>query len=152
MPWEVPGVIAIKLLVHPLIVFALMLLFGPFAQPWAATAVLMARGHRAAILIGTVATAVATMLLGLVSYHGLVAMPPSLAPTFAQLDIGAALRPDLAAVIFVLLFLGLFDTVGTLIGVTEQAGLLEQGRLPRARQAMATDAAGTIVGTLLGDA
>jgi malonate transporter and related proteins len=42
MPWEVPGVIAIKLLIHPLIVFGLMLLFGPFAQPWAATAVLMA--------------------------------------------------------------------------------------------------------------
>jgi malonate transporter and related proteins len=42
VPWEVPGVIAIKLLIHPLIVFALMLLFGPFAQPWAATAVLMA--------------------------------------------------------------------------------------------------------------
>ena len=42
VPWEVPGVIAIKLLVHPLIVFGLMLLFGPFAQPWAATAVLMA--------------------------------------------------------------------------------------------------------------
>lgn len=42
VPWEVPGVIAIKLLIHPLIVFALMQLFGPFAQPWAATAVLMA--------------------------------------------------------------------------------------------------------------
>jgi malonate transporter and related proteins len=42
VPWEVPGVIAIKLLIHPLIVFGLLLLFGPFAQPWAATAVLMA--------------------------------------------------------------------------------------------------------------
>jgi malonate transporter and related proteins len=42
VPWEVPGVIAIKLLIHPMIVFGLMLLFGPFAQPWAATAVLMA--------------------------------------------------------------------------------------------------------------
>ena len=42
VPWEVPGVIAVKLLIHPLLVFALMLLFGPFAQPWAATAVLMA--------------------------------------------------------------------------------------------------------------
>jgi len=42
VPWEVPGVIAIKLLIHPLLAFALMLLFGPFAQPWAATAVLMA--------------------------------------------------------------------------------------------------------------
>ena len=42
VPWEVPGVIAIKLLIHPLVVFALMMLLGPFAQPWAATAVLMA--------------------------------------------------------------------------------------------------------------
>jgi len=42
VPWEVPGVIAIKLLIHPMIVFGLMLLLGPFAQPWAATAVLMA--------------------------------------------------------------------------------------------------------------
>ena len=42
MPWEVPGVIAVKLLIHPLVVFGSMLLFGPFAQPWAATAVLMA--------------------------------------------------------------------------------------------------------------
>ncbi|HKS19554.1 MAG TPA: AEC family transporter [Bradyrhizobium sp.] len=42
VPWEVPGVIAIKLLIHPLVAFGLMLLFGPFAQPWAATAVLMA--------------------------------------------------------------------------------------------------------------
>jgi len=42
VPWEVPGVVAIKLLIHPLLAFGLMLLFGPFAQPWAATAVLMA--------------------------------------------------------------------------------------------------------------
>jgi malonate transporter len=42
VPWEVPGVIAVKLLIHPLVVFALMRLAGPFAQPWAATAVLMA--------------------------------------------------------------------------------------------------------------
>jgi malonate transporter and related proteins len=42
VPWEVPGVIAIKLLLHPLAALGLMLLFGPFAQPWAATAVLMA--------------------------------------------------------------------------------------------------------------
>jgi predicted permease len=42
MPWEVPGLIAVKLVIHPLLSFGLMLLFGPFAQPWAATAVLMA--------------------------------------------------------------------------------------------------------------
>ena len=114
------------------------------------TAVLAARGSRAAILIGTLATGAAAGLLGLVPYHGLVAAPPSLAPTLAQLDVVSAFRPDLVAVIFVLFFLGLFDTVGTLVGVAEQAGFLEDGRLPRARAAMATDAAGTIVGTILG--
>ncbi len=63
----------------------------------------------------------------------IAARPPSLAPTLAQLDIRAAVRPDLVSVVFVLFFLGLFDTVGTLVGVAEQAGLLENGRLPRAR-------------------
>jgi AGZA family xanthine/uracil permease-like MFS transporter len=114
------------------------------------TAMLMARGNRAGILIGTGATAVVAVGLGLVPFHGLVAAPPSLAPTFAKLDIAGACRPDLVAVIFILFFLGLFDTVGTLVGIAGQAGFLEGGKLPRARQAMATDAAGTIVGTLLG--
>ncbi len=114
------------------------------------TAVLVARRNRGAILIGTLATGVAVALLGFVPYHGLVAAPPSLRPTLARLDVATAFRPDLVAVIFVLFFLGLFDTVGTLVGVAGQAGFLENGRLPRARQAMATDAAGTIVGTLLG--
>ncbi len=114
------------------------------------TAVLVVRRNRGAILIGTLATGIAAVSLGLVPYHGLVAAPPSLWPTLGRLDIAAAFRPQLVAVIFVLFFLGLFDTVGTLVGVAEQAGFLRRGQLPRARQAMATDAAGTIVGTILG--
>src|SRR5512139_1403104 len=66
------------------------------------TASLVARGNRAAILVGTLGTGAAAVLLGLVPYHGLVGAPPALAPTFAQLDIGAAFRPDLIAVIFVM--------------------------------------------------
>jgi AGZA family xanthine/uracil permease-like MFS transporter len=114
------------------------------------TAVLLARRSRLAVLAGTLATAVAVVLLGLVPFHGVVAAPPSLAPTFARLDVMGALRAELLPVIFVFFFLGLFDTVGTLVAVAEQAGFLENGRLPRAREAMATDAAGTIVGTVLG--
>lgn len=138
-----PGtIIALGHLHHPLTLLAIA---GTLL-----TAVLVARRHRAAILIGTVATGAAGVLLGLIPYHGLVALPPSLAPTLAQLDVRGALRPELLTVVFVLFFLGLFDTVGTLVGVSEQAGLLQNGRLPRARAAMATDAAGTIVGTVLG--
>ena len=111
---------------------------------------LLARGSRGAILVGTLATATAAVALGLVPYHGVVAPPPSLAPTLAKLEVGAALTPRLVTVVFVLFFLGLFDTIGTLVGVAEQAGFLRGGRLPRAREAMATDALGTIVGTVLG--
>jgi AGZA family xanthine/uracil permease-like MFS transporter len=114
------------------------------------TAALRARRVPGAILIGTLATGIVGVGSGLVPYHGLVARPPSLAPTLARLDVAAALRPELVPVVFVLFFLGLFDTVGTLVGVAGQAGLLEHGRLPRAREAMATDAVGTIVGTVLG--
>lgn len=115
-----------------------------------AIAALMARGVRGAILVGTLATGLGSVLLGLAPRHGLVAPPPSLAPTFGRLAIGQALRPELVTVVFVLFFLGLFDTVGTLVGVAEQAGFLRGGRLPRAREAMATDALGTMVGTVLG--
>ncbi|MFI5394537.1 MAG: NCS2 family permease [Candidatus Binatia bacterium] len=114
------------------------------------TAILVVRANRGAILIGTLATGTAAVAFGLVPYNGLMAPPPPLAPTLLKLDIVSAFRPDLIAVIFVLFFLGLFDTVGTLIGVAGQAGFLENGRLPRAREAMATDAIGTIVGTVMG--
>jgi AGZA family xanthine/uracil permease-like MFS transporter len=114
------------------------------------TAALLARGFRGAILAGTLATAVAAVAAGLLPYRGLVAAPPSLAPTFARLDVAGALRLDLLPVIAVLFFLGLFDTIGTLVGVAGEGRLLVGGRLPRARAAMATDAVGTMVGTVVG--
>jgi AGZA family xanthine/uracil permease-like MFS transporter len=80
----------------------------------------------------------------------LVAPPPSLAPTFLQLDWRAALSPAMVPLIAVLLFMFVFDAIGTLIAVCEQAGLMQGDRLPRARQAMISDAVGTVVGSLLG--
>jgi len=114
------------------------------------TAALLARGFVGAILVGTLATAVAAVTAGLLPWQGLVAAPPSLAPTFARLDVAGALRLDLLPVIAVLFFLGLFDTIGTLVGIADRGGLLVGGRLPRAREAMATDAIGTMAGTVLG--
>src|SRR5438874_1113580 len=77
----------------------------------------LARRAPGAIVIGTLATGLAAGLAGFVRFHGILAPPPSLAPTFGRLDLGAALRPELVHVVFVLFFLGLFDTVGTLVGV-----------------------------------
>jgi len=114
------------------------------------TVVLMALRVKGAILWGILATALAGLPLGLVHYHGLVAKAPSLAPTFFKLDIVGAFDLGLASVIFIFFFLALFDSVGTLIGVSNQAGLLVNGKLPRARQALASDAFGSVSGAVLG--
>ena len=113
-------------------------------------AVLTARGVRGAILVGITVSALVAWLTGITEFKGLASMPPSLAPTLLQLDIMAALKPGMAAVIFVFFFLALFDSVGTLVGVAEQAGLMRNGTLPRARGALLADAAGTVVGAGLG--
>jgi AGZA family xanthine/uracil permease-like MFS transporter len=114
------------------------------------TAVLMANRVRGAVLAGFFLTTVAGLVTGLVSYHGIVSAPPSIAPTLMQLDLAAAFRPSMIPVIFVFFFLALFDSVGTLVGVASQAGLMHGGTLPRARQALLADAIGTTIGASLG--
>jgi AGZA family xanthine/uracil permease-like MFS transporter len=114
----------------------------------AVTAILFARGVRGGIAIGLAATAALAAAAGLVRFGGVFAAPPSLAPTFLKMDLLAALRHvDLILVFLVML---VFDTVGTLIGVSEQAGLVVDGRLPRGERAMLADAAGTLAGAALG--
>jgi adenine/guanine/hypoxanthine permease len=114
----------------------------------AVTAVCLARQVPGAILVGMAAAAALAVAVGLLRPHGIVGPPPSLAPTFLKLDLAGALRHlDL---VFVFLFMLVFDTVGTLIGVAEQAGFLREGRLPRAERAMVSDAVGTMAGAVLG--
>jgi AGZA family xanthine/uracil permease-like MFS transporter len=113
-------------------------------------AVLWARGVHGALLIGMMASTVAALAWGLVRYEGLVAAPPSLAPTFLQLDIVDALRPGIFGVTLVFFLLALFDSIGTLIGVASRIGLVRGGTIPRARQALLADAIGTVAGAALG--
>jgi AGZA family xanthine/uracil permease-like MFS transporter len=116
----------------------------------AVTAVLMARRVRGALLWGMLTATAVGLPLGLVRYQGVASLPPSLAPTFLQLDVAGALAPGMIAVVFVFFFLALFDSIGTLVGVGEQAGLMRDGTLPRARQALLADAIGTVAGAALG--
>lgn len=115
------------------------------------TAALIAKGVRGSILLGLIATATIGAFSGLIKF---IPQQASQGGTFLQLDILGAINfwehPEYIAPIFILLFFDLFDTVGTLIGVGEQAGFMVNGVLPRARQAMATDAIGTSLGALLG--
>jgi AGZA family xanthine/uracil permease-like MFS transporter len=114
------------------------------------TGVLMARRVPGAILIGIMASTAVGLGAGIVRYQGLVGAPPSLAPTLLQLDVPGAFAPSMVSVIFVFFFLALFDSVGTLVGVASQAGLMRGGTLPRARQALLADAIGTVAGAILG--
>ncbi|MDG2392804.1 MAG: NCS2 family permease, partial [Thalassotalea sp.] len=78
-------------------------------------------------------------------------MPPSLAPTFAQLDIAGAFEVGMISVIFAFLFVDLFDTSGTLIAVAQRGKLLDKdGNLPRLRKALLADSTATIAGSMLG--
>ncbi|KPK71029.1 guanine permease [candidate division WOR_3 bacterium SM23_60] len=105
---------------------------------------------KGAIVLGILVTALVGVPAGIVTYHGVVSAPPSVAPTFFRLNVGAALTLSLLPTIFILFFLDLFDTVGTLIGVSQQAGFMREGKLPGARKALLSDAIGTLFGTIMG--
>ncbi|RCU49122.1 NCS2 family permease [Corallincola holothuriorum] len=84
-------------------------------------------------------------------YHGLVSMPPSIAPTFAQLDIAGAFDVAMISVIFAFLFVDLFDTAGTLTAVAQRGNLTdEKGNLPRLSKALLADSSATVAGAVLG--
>jgi AGZA family xanthine/uracil permease-like MFS transporter len=102
-------------------------------------------------LIGMLTVTLAGLALGLVQYQGIVSMPPSLAPTFLQLDFSRVFEHTALFVIVTLLFVDLFDTAGTLIGVSYRAGFLDdEGKLPRMGRALVADSTATSVGALLG--
>jgi adenine/guanine/hypoxanthine permease len=116
----------------------------------ALTSVLMARRVPGAFLWGIVASTAIGLPLGIVQYQGIASPPPSIAPTFLRLDIVGAFAPGMLIVVFVFFFLALFDSIGTLVAVGSQAGLMRGDTLPRARQALLADAIGTVAGAVLG--
>jgi AGZA family xanthine/uracil permease-like MFS transporter len=114
------------------------------------TAIFMSRRIPGALLGGVLLTTIAGLMVGVIQYQGVASLPPSLAPTFLKLDIVGALTPAMAPVVLVFFLLALFDSVGTLVGIGTRAGLMRQGVLPRARQALLADAVGTVAGAALG--
>jgi AGZA family xanthine/uracil permease-like MFS transporter len=115
------------------------------------TSFLFALRVRGALLIGILATAIIGIPMKIVSYPStFLSKPPSILPTLFKLDIGGAFLQGVLMIIFVFFFLDVFDTIGTLIAVSQQAGLLKDGKLPRVRKALLSDAIGTVGGTLLG--
>ncbi|MBT3400615.1 MAG: NCS2 family permease [Rhodospirillaceae bacterium] len=104
-----------------------------------------------AIVLGIIGTTVLAHIFGLGGSTALDFSIPSLAPTFLQLDIAGAFQVSMISVIIAFLFVDMFDTAGTLIGVSHRAGLLdEDGKLPRMGKALSADSIATITGSLVG--
>ena len=113
--------------------------------------VLEARRVTGAVLIGIMVVTFIAMGIGLTPFGGVFSAPPSIAPTFLQLDIKGALNVGLISVIFAFLFVDVFDNSGTLIGVTKRAGLTDaQGNIPKMGRALVADSAAALFGSLLG--
>ena len=113
-------------------------------------AVLLVLNTNGAILIGILVSTAIGLLTGMIKYQGVVSAPPSVAPTFLKLQLNIFAEPKLLMAVAVFFFLDLFDTVGTLVGVGQQSGLMVDGKLPKARQALLSDAVATSTGALLG--
>ena len=132
---------------------------GDLAQPkvilaslgFALIVALEAMKVRGAVLIGILAVTIASIAMGVTDFGGVMSMPPSLAPTFLQLDIKGALDIGLVSVIFAFLFVDLFDNSGTLIGVAKRAGLMgKDGHMPKMGRALIADSTAAMAGSLLG--
>ncbi|KAB2942630.1 MAG: NCS2 family permease [Hyphomicrobium sp.] len=114
-------------------------------------AALDARRIHGAILIGILAAYAAGLVLGLATFSGVASLPPSIAPVFLKMDLGALLNVAMVPVVLTLFFVVLFDNTGTLIGVARAAGMMQpDGSLPRIGQALAVDSTATMAGAALG--
>ena len=112
---------------------------------------LMARRIKGAILIGILLTWIIGLVLGFSQFEGVFGPPPSLDPVLLKLDIMSALEIGFFGIIFAFLFVDLFDTTGTLVGVAEQGGFIKKDEsFPRVNRALSADAGGTLLGSLLG--
>ena len=114
-------------------------------------AALSARQVTGAVIIGILFATMLGWLSGKTEFVGIIAMPPSIAPVFLQLDIAGALQLSMVTAILSMLIVDVFDTAGTLVGVATRADLVgEDGKLQRLRRALLSDSAATVVGALSG--
>jgi adenine/guanine/hypoxanthine permease len=113
-------------------------------------AVLHIRGVRGAILLGIAAAAIAAATLDKIHYAGVFGLPRINTGAAFRFDLATAVQPTLLPIVAVFLFMNVFDTIGSVVGVTQQAGLMRDGKLPRAERVLVVDAAGTVLGAALG--
>ena len=116
------------------------------------TSVLLVKNVKGALFIGMLVTAAIGIPMGVIDLpSSIISLPPSLMPTFLKFEFHNIFTIDMAIVLFTLLFMDMFDTIGTLVGVATKANMLdENGKVPNVKKALFADAIGTTVGACLG--
>ncbi|NGT01927.1 NCS2 family permease [Clostridium perfringens] len=116
------------------------------------TSVLIAKNVKGALFIGMIITAIIGIPMGITPMPSkIISMPPSIAPTFFKFDFHNIFSLDMVIALFTLLFMDMFDTIGTLVGVATKAKMLDKdGKVPNIKKALFSDAVGTTLGSCLG--
>ncbi|HAC9814832.1 TPA_asm: NCS2 family permease [Salmonella enterica subsp. enterica serovar Typhimurium] len=114
-------------------------------------AILASRNIHAAVLVSIIVTTLLGWMMGDVHYNGIVSAPPSVTSVVGNVDLAGSFNLGLAGVIFSFMLVNLFDSSGTLIGVTDKAGLAdEKGKFPRMKQALFVDSISSVTGAFVG--
>ena len=114
-------------------------------------AILASRNIHAAVLISIIVTTALGLILGDVHYSGVVSVPPDVTSVIGHVDLAGSFNVGLAGVIFSFMLVNLFDSSGTLMGVTDKAGLTdEKGKFPRMKQALYVDSLSSVAGSFIG--
>ncbi|EAS1999611.1 NCS2 family permease [Salmonella enterica] len=114
-------------------------------------AILASRNIHAAVLVSIIVTTLLGWMMGDVHYNGIVSAPPSVTSVVGHVDLAGSFNLGLAGVIFSFMLVNLFDSSGTLIGVTDKAGLADaKGKFPRMKQALFVDSISSVTGAFVG--
>lgn len=115
------------------------------------TSLLLVKGVRGALLFGILITTLIGIPMGITKFDGIFSTPPSIEPIFWQFEWHNIFTKEMIVVVFTFLFVDMFDTIGTLVGVTTKAGMMDKnGKIPHLKQALMVDAIGTTAGAMLG--
>lgn len=115
------------------------------------TSLLLVKGVRGALLFGILITTLIGIPMGITKFDGIFSTPPSIEPIFWQFEWHNIFTKEMIVVVFTFLFVDMFDTIGTLVGVTTKAGMMDKnGKIPHLKQAFMVDAIGTTAGAMLG--
>lgn len=115
------------------------------------TSLLLVKKVRGALLFGILITTLIGIPMGITKFDGIISTPPSIEPIFWQFEWHNIFTKEMIVVVFTFLFVDMFDTIGTLVGVTTKAGMMDKnGKIPHLKQAFMVDAIGTTAGAMLG--